>query len=93
MSDIAAEMARRQKLADDRDADPTLADTWQGSTTQSDIDSHQFSIEEGCGVFCGGDCESEWCNCCGDCCDCMPIDDDGPPSCTGFSCPGGCDND
>lgn len=48
LSPIAKEMLRRQRLADAREADPTLADTWDGSTTQPDIDSHEFPIDESC---------------------------------------------
>jgi len=99
---VADELARRQRLADERAAHPDTEALWDGSTTQPDIDSHEFPIEEGCGVFCNG-CylmaEGE-CNCCGDCCDCEPTgcDDDcdpidDQPRCTGLGCPGGCDRD
>lgn len=73
-TNIAEEMRRRQCLADEREADVNTADLWQGSTTQPDIDSHEFPIHDGCGVFCDGcylRADGE-CTCCGDCYDCDP---------------------
>lgn len=43
---VANELARRQRLAEDRENDPTLQDVWDGETTQPDIDSHDFPIVE-----------------------------------------------
>jgi hypothetical protein len=41
---VTNELARRQRLAEDRENDPTLQDVWNGETTQPDIDSHDFPI-------------------------------------------------
>jgi hypothetical protein len=67
LSPIAEEMLRRQRLADAREADPTLADTWDGSTTQPNYD--KFPIEESCG---SNNCDhiNPDCRCCGDCIAC-----------------------
>lgn len=44
-SPIEKDMFIRQRRAEERENDPTLEDVWDGSTTQPDLDSHQFDLE------------------------------------------------
>ncbi len=55
MSDVAKEMARRARIAEDREADPTLEGVWDGNSTQPDMDSHQGCIAEVIDEPCGCD--------------------------------------